>query len=250
MRVIIFDLKGPMAHFRKIYTNSSSLSYSIPPRTTLAGIIAAILGWERDSYYEEMSSAKVGLAVCKVNPTRKIMQTLNYMKATSPSHLATFSEGHTQIPFEIICGEPEVRYRVYFRTEDEEVYEKTKNALKNGRSVFPIYLGAAPFSGIWEWIGEGDMDKDTSREVKEIFTPVDVNLIEKIIWQEMQNESMLVKDRMPVDFTKERYPINTKSYLYDDKGGSIKVKLKEEAFCFKVSYKKEDKEISEHILFY
>ncbi|SHG49828.1 CRISPR-associated protein Cas5h [Thermosyntropha lipolytica DSM 11003] len=250
MRVIIFDLKGPMAHFRKIYTNSSSLSYSIPPRTTLAGIIAAVLGWERDSYYEKMHSEMVGLAVRKINPTRKIMQTLNYIKATSPSHLANFSEGHSQIPFEIICGEPEVRYRVYFRTEDEEVYEKTKNALKSGRSVFPIYLGAAPFSGVWEWIGEGELEKDVSQEVKDIFTPIDVNLIAKIVWQEMQKDSMLVKDRMPVDFTQERYPLNTKSYLYDDKGGSIKLKLKEEALCFKVSYKDKEQETCEHILFY
>ena len=43
-KILIFDIKGPMAHFRKFYTNSSSLSYLFPPRTVVAGIIAGILG--------------------------------------------------------------------------------------------------------------------------------------------------------------------------------------------------------------
>lgn len=250
MKVIIFDLKGPFAHFRKIYTNSSSLSYSLPPRTTLAGIIAAILGWERDSYYEKMSSQKAGLAVRKINSTRKIMQTLNYIKATSPSHLANFKEGHTQIPFEIVCGDPEIRYRVYFKTGDTETYKALTEALKSGRSVFPVYLGAAPFSAVFEWIGEGELEQESCADVKEIFTPVDVNLVEKLMWQEMQKECMLVKDRMPVDFTSERYPVNTRSYLYDDRGGGVKVKLKPEAVCYRVYYAEKDKKTSEQILFY
>ena len=47
MRGVIFDIEGKFAHFRKIYTNSSSLSYLVPPRTTVQGIIAAMLGYER-----------------------------------------------------------------------------------------------------------------------------------------------------------------------------------------------------------
>lgn len=259
MKVMIFDLKGPFAHFRKIYTNSSSLSYSLPPRTTLAGIIAAILGWERDSYYEVMSSKKVGIAVQKITQTRKIIQTLNYIKIsddkknkTNKINISLLSprEGHTQIPFEIICGEPEIRYRVYLKSENADIYEGLKKALQEEKSVFPIYLGAAPFSGVFEWVGEGELKQDDSREAKEIFTPVDVNCIEKLMWQDMQQECMLVKDRMPVDFLEGRYPVNTKSYLYDDRGGSIKVVLKPEAECFEVNYKDKDKQVSEHILFY
>ncbi|MBC7076121.1 MAG: CRISPR-associated protein Cas5, partial [Syntrophomonadaceae bacterium] len=76
MKVLIFDIKGRFAHFRKIYTNSSSLSYTLPPRTTVMGMIAAILGRERDTYYEEFNSQNMDIAVQKINPTRKIMQSL------------------------------------------------------------------------------------------------------------------------------------------------------------------------------
>jgi len=52
MKLLIFDWKGRMGHFRKLDTNSSSLTYSFPSRTTIAGMIAGVLGYEKDSYYE------------------------------------------------------------------------------------------------------------------------------------------------------------------------------------------------------
>ena len=65
MRGVIFDIESKYAHFRKVYTNSSSLTYSVPPRTTLEGIIAAILGYERDTYYKMLDSSSVNIAVKK-----------------------------------------------------------------------------------------------------------------------------------------------------------------------------------------
>ena len=65
MEVLIFDLSGKMAHFRKYYTNSSSLTYYFPPRTVIIGLIAGLIGKERDSYYEIFSKDKayVGISI-------------------------------------------------------------------------------------------------------------------------------------------------------------------------------------------
>ena len=49
MQVLTFDLVGKMAHFRKYYANNTAMSFSVPPRTTLMGVLAAILGLPRDS---------------------------------------------------------------------------------------------------------------------------------------------------------------------------------------------------------
>lgn len=65
--VIIFDIMGRNAHFRKFYTNSSSLSYLVPPRTVIAGLIAGLLGLpserftndEKETYYEKFKSGKL-----------------------------------------------------------------------------------------------------------------------------------------------------------------------------------------------
>ena len=47
-----FDVTADFAHFRKVGNNSAKPSYRIPPRTTVAGLLAGILGMPRDSYYD------------------------------------------------------------------------------------------------------------------------------------------------------------------------------------------------------
>lgn len=42
----VFEVSGRMAMFRKPYTTTSSVSYPFPPPTALAGMIAAILGYD------------------------------------------------------------------------------------------------------------------------------------------------------------------------------------------------------------
>ncbi len=80
IHVAIFDLLGPLAHFRQYYTNSSSLSYAFPPRTVLMGTVAAILGWERDSYHEELGLDEARFAVVVKVPVRRLIQTVNYVR--------------------------------------------------------------------------------------------------------------------------------------------------------------------------
>ena len=71
MEIIQFDISGKFAHFRKYYANNTALTYSLPPRTTVMGILAAILGRSRDSYYEEFSSDKILIGIAIKTPIKK-----------------------------------------------------------------------------------------------------------------------------------------------------------------------------------
>ena len=51
-KIIIFDIWGDYAHFKKPYTTTSPLTYSIPSRTALTGIIGAIMGIRKDKNNE------------------------------------------------------------------------------------------------------------------------------------------------------------------------------------------------------
>lgn len=247
MRVLVFDLKGSLAHFRKIYTNSSSLSYSLPPRTCLAGIIAAMLGRERDSYYQEFSREHCFIAVKKLGRTRKIMQTLNYMRATGSRELIVPRE-HTQIPFELVCGEPELRYRIYF-AGNPGAYEELKQRLINDRYVFPPYLGAAPFSATANFVAEASCQRLQTRGLVEVATPINSRNIVEFSFDRMLDNVALVKEKMPVDFTAERYPVASASYVYDENASALPVSLNED-MCWRVAYQWEEQDIEENITFY
>jgi len=49
---IVLDVSGDFAHFRKPHTTSPAQTFGVPPRTTIAGMIAGMLGLGRDSYYD------------------------------------------------------------------------------------------------------------------------------------------------------------------------------------------------------
>ncbi len=67
----------------------------MPPRTTIEGMVAALLGLERDSYYELLSSEKLHIAVRKIGKSKKIMQSLNYIRATGPKELIIQKKSYT-----------------------------------------------------------------------------------------------------------------------------------------------------------
>lgn len=80
--LLIFDIKGEYGHFRKYNTTTSPLTYSIPTRTAIAGMLGAILGMEReicDGLYPEgaepvqefFSKEQSGVAVQIINPVKK-----------------------------------------------------------------------------------------------------------------------------------------------------------------------------------
>lgn len=224
MKVVVFDLYGKFAHFKKFYTNSSSLTYGIPPRTTIAGMVAAILGLERDSYYEVFNSANLFIGVRKLNATRKLLQTLNYMKATSMTELIA-PKDHTQVPFEILIGEDNVSFRIYLSHKDDSIFNEIENRIKNNEITYPPYLGSASFGCNICYIGTYDSEVLDSKGYIKINTAIRSNDIEEINFENYTGR--LIKERMPVDFYNERIIKEVTTYIYDDDGNPIEVKFKE-----------------------
>lgn len=63
MNLLKFNIRGDWAHFRKPFSNISRLTYKVPPRMTVAGMLAGILGLERDSYYDTFSGDQYEFSV-------------------------------------------------------------------------------------------------------------------------------------------------------------------------------------------
>lgn len=242
MDILIFDIKGRFAHFRKFYTNSSSLSYSIPPRTALQGLVAAILGIERDEYYEEFSGDNFEAAVKKLNNTRRIMQTVNYMKATSANEIINPKE-HTQIPFEIITGEEGVKFRVYVYIKDDKLMKELIKRIKNKEYAYIPYLGVAPFNCSLEFVGLAEGLEAKNEDYVILSTPIPSEVIIKGGLDLRYTNYMLVRETMPAEFLKDRVIGKTVSYIFDERGMPIRSKIS--SSYVKIRYK----ETSENILF-
>ncbi|MBA5851224.1 type I-B CRISPR-associated protein Cas5 [Clostridium sp. cel8] len=242
MDILIFDLKGKFAHFRKFYTNSSSLTYSVPPRTTIEGIIGAILGMERDSYYEVMSKDAVKIALRKMSKTYKIMQTVNYIKVTSEKYLIDPKE-HTQIPFEIVTSDEMIIYRVYVSSDNKEIMNKLEYSIKNKSFEYTPYLGAAPFNCSINFVGKASGEYTEKENFQEISSLINSDYICNGGIDLNKKNLFLVKEKMPSDFLKDRIIYEVNSYIFDENCQSINVKLN----CKSVNIKYN--EVNENIVF-
>jgi len=168
MEVLSFDINGKFAHFRKFHGNNTAMSYSIPPRTTIIGILAAILGEEKDSYYQKFRSESLPVGIRVINDIKKSFHRLNYLKITGKEDF-TGQKGRIQTPFEVVTGhdlkEDMVCYRIYIKAgADIELYENLKNNLLSNERSFNISLGIAGFSAFISNIEIMELEENNAKE--------------------------------------------------------------------------------------
>jgi CRISPR-associated protein, Cas5h family len=70
-RVIVFDVWGDYAHFRKNYSTSSPLTYSFPPRTALSGLIGAVVGLDKAEYFRHFCKVDANIGCRILAPVKK-----------------------------------------------------------------------------------------------------------------------------------------------------------------------------------
>jgi CRISPR-associated protein Cas5h len=254
-KVLVFDIKGPMAHFRKYYTNSSSLSYLFPPRTVVVGLIAGLLGLpsERhtnekgDIYYEKFDEKRCLVAVSLKSKVRRIMQTVNYIRTKLLSEVDG-SAGGTQIPLEFLLPESdnEITYRMYFyHADDGEIYDELKQRLEEQKFVYPPYMGLSEFLAYIDYLGEGNISRNPNREVE-------LNSVCKLKEVELDfsgKDLQYITEKMPTGFLNDRTPRKPEEYVLEVKGKLMKVKLKDNATCYSVNYSEDGCRLIENIMF-
>lgn len=132
------------------------MSFSVPPRTTLMGMLAAILGLPRDSYYEALSGQQLRLGVGVQTPLKRSFHRLNFLKVGGSIDLDG-SNGHIQLPFEVVTGydltRDLVRYRVYVAptVSGQPVFDQLVAQLTTGGGPhFALSLGTANFTASLE----------------------------------------------------------------------------------------------------
>ena len=159
---VVFTVRAPFAHFRKFYSQTSALSYPIPPRTVLAGIVGAILGIPRCEVYELMQPPNGFFALQILTPVRKVTSTVNLLSTKKEflkeERIKFFdsTENRTQIPMEILVPKPpshSLKFRIAFWHKEKKLLEKLAGCLSESKSFYPVYLGISEFLAVTQFEG-------------------------------------------------------------------------------------------------
>lgn len=219
MDLLVFDVWGDYAYFRRGYTTTSTISYPFPSRTTIAGFIASILGYPRDSYYDLFNedNSKFGLKI--INPIKKTRINLNYVNTKNSMVLFEIdgNSKRTQVPAEFL---KDVKYRIYLSLKDKDIMNKLYFLLKEHKSVYTPYLGISECLANFSLCGNGLYSA-------EILKGESVN-IDSIILKDSGNIQIesgkqygVVKS--PGFMNNDRSVSSFIEYYYESKGNSIKL---------------------------
>jgi CRISPR-associated protein Cas5h len=226
-------VKGYFGQFRRIYSTTSSLSYAFPPKTTIIGLIAGILGFERDSYYEIFSSKNCQVGLQIRTPVRRIAHTINYLNTDMVS-IKTFRGIVAPAPVvnEIILKEDknfeQLCYRIFFTHKNEKIMKELKNRLYNKEFFYPPSLGQANNLADLEYISSIFAEIFEPKGDIDILTVIPKSLIISI--QPMEGVKIYIEEKVPAEFSTDRTCSKTETYVYEWTGKPLRVQLNGEVF--------------------
>jgi len=240
MRLLVFDVYGFMAHFRRFYSTVTALSYRFPPRNTLAGLLAGIMGMERDSYYEFFSREKCCISLSLRTPVRTVMFSSNYLNidSMSPEKFRGIyeKEPRTQVALELVLPQPphdRVNYRVFVYHDDESFMNELWERLVSKRFVYPPSLGPAYCLADVEAVCDARDCRTFCGDDRE--TPIATVIREDLIspggFVPSNGLRVLREERLPPDFTGGRSPTGASvNYIFEAEGKPITARIAGEVF--------------------
>lgn len=215
MKVLVFDVWGEFGHFRKHYTTTSPLTYSIPPRTAIAGMIGAIEGLGKNEYLNYFSKDQAYIAVKISSPIKKTRITENLID-TKRAILMGKIRTRTQIRFEFL---KDVKYRIYFSHSSEEIYNKLYSMLKEHKSVYTLCLGLSENIANYEFVGEMNAISkfsDSSQEINSVIPEKELVKVNFEDGKEYFSETIpieMLSDREVIEYSKVLFERNAKSIV-------------------------------------
>ena len=237
--ILIFDISGEYGHFRKYNTTTSPLTYSIPTRTAIAGIIGAVLGMERElqegvfpentiPVQEFFSRENSNIAVQILNPVKKVTIGLNLIN-TKTSFYDLSKAGRTQIPFEFVKNP---KYRIFVSFDDKVRFEELKERLKKKKFHFSPYLGLAQLTATLEFVAEAKAEyrQNKNGDFVEIITAVNLSKIEAENPVKFDYSAMYSVNNMPLIMDRNREIQEYGEILIEKNGKTVNARAKDYFF--------------------
>ncbi|WP_449241359.1 type I-B CRISPR-associated protein Cas5b [Desulfoscipio gibsoniae] len=225
-KVLIFDLYGDYAHFRKYYTTTSPLTFSIIPPVTLMGVLGAILGLsnENNLYLETLNEAGTKVGIQLIKPVKKFRMGMNLINTKNdywvPKHR---TEGaRTQIKYEFL---KDAAYRIYVSMDNEELLNQLKYNVSRHKCVYTVSLGLSELLADFSFVDMRDFNwRENDSSFIDIVTAVSMDdVLQGGI--DISPGSRYLKENMPIKMDSNREVTQYNEMLTETMGNHIKLKI-------------------------
>ncbi|MEA3452385.1 MAG: CRISPR-associated protein Cas5 [Bacteroidota bacterium] len=237
MEILSFDIIGKFAHFRKYYANNTAMSFSLPPRTTIIGIIAGALGLPKDSYYEDFKSENIRIGINILTQIKKSFHRVNLLKIKGVSDFRG-REQHIQTPFEVVSGinpaKDEVKYRIFVSANEKgtDLFKKMKKIFLDKKFIYSATLGTANFLAHIENVHIYSESSISFLKIKDEYVTINSACLSENVNEikfEKDNSfrfNMIEEELLPADFKANNYRELSKMNRILFSSGNIPLKVK------------------------
>jgi CRISPR-associated protein Cas5h len=234
-KVLIFDIGSEYGHFRKFNTTTSPLTYSIPPRPAIVGLLGAILGIEReigvDKFNDNViplaklfSKDSADIAVQILNPIKKTNIAFNLLDTEKTASSFFNIKQRTQIEFELLKNPT---FRIFVSLYDDKIFEELKSRVQSNKSFFTPYLGLSQFTATIQFKDIVQAFKLNSNDFIEILTAINLNNTERQFEFQRNAEFKYNSDTMPIELATNRVVTEYAEIIIETNGKVVKTKTKE-----------------------
>lgn len=188
-RCLSFTVRGPWGHFRRIEGNIVKQTYRIIPRTTVAGLLAAVLGIERDGYYDLFSPDTSAVAIEPVREIRTVNMPMNTLSTADGDLQSLNGRGKISVKlpdpttlrqqhnYEVLVNPA---YRIDVALADEQWYTELRETLAAGKSHYVPSLGLSEHLADIEYHGEFEIEDCPQKDIIEVDSAVP-NAIDDVV---------------------------------------------------------------------
>lgn len=220
-KVLAFDLWGDYAHFRKHYTTTSPLTFSLPPRTTLCGLLAAIIGLDKTEYLCHFSDKEASVGVQLLSEVKKTILAENLIDTKKAGRMMNEIRQRTQIRFELL---KDPKYRIFVHHKDMSIHLKLKEMLRAHKTVYTPCLGLSELIANFKYVGEYDgKSVEPKTEIELVTALPKKNLIELIFRDNFEYMS----ETMPVNMLADRTVTEYMPVIFERKTRSLTARVKQ-----------------------
>lgn len=219
--VLAFDIWGQYGHFKKIYTTTSPLTYSIPPRTALTGLIGAILGLDKTEYLGYFAKKDAEVAVQVLNPVKKVTLSENLIDTKTAGPMMNVIKQRTQIRVELL---KDPRYRVYVRHSDQKLMDRLIEYIEEHKSVYTPCLGLSEHIANFSMNGVYEAESVDINDMIRVCTAIPEN---RIIAMDFETDFEYAQENLPNEMNPERVVTEYTSVVFEQQTRAIKASVKE-----------------------
>jgi CRISPR-associated protein Cas5h len=210
------------------------------------GIVGSVMGWEKNSYYEKLSSNNFRFGVRVLSPLKKSFQRLNFLSIKKTGDISKSIDsdfrglgGRIQTPFEIISGlnltKDEVVYQIFLQPVENNnpAFEEIKKQFLERNPVYNLSLGPANFQAYLkhvELIQGSNIEQKETDDFILIHSAIPVSHVEELAFEKKESYqyNFVEEDMMPGEFV-GNYNREVKSMnrlLFSTTNHPLRIKLK------------------------